>query len=164
MSRFFAGTTHPSLVEEATLNINAVIRDMNHSSKGEPTSEQIVDFTLAFTEALFRTGGPFKAILARGARGPVDPIEFDFLYLLATEHNAHEVSEKKCLSPLSYYRELLAMDDLSDESQMTLNKNDIEVMRSMVDVDPATFVHGLINRRNLSDAVCVAKLLFGDKV
>lgn len=164
MSRFFTGAAHTSLVDEAELSVNAAIKAMNNGGEGAPTAEQVVEFLSVFTNALHRSGGPFKAMLVRGARGPVDPVEYDFLKILATEYNSREVDSNIYRAPLSYYRELMAHDDVSEESMMVLDRDDIALLRSMGDVDAAAFVHDLIQRRGLSDVVCVAKLLFGDKV
>lgn len=164
MSRFFTGGSHPAIIEEAILKVNASITAMSNVSEGQPATEATLNFLHAFTNSLHRTGGPFKAMLLRGSRGPVDPVELDFLKILIAEVN--DVDEKKTehVSSLSYYRELLAMDDIDEGSMKILSKEDVSLLRSMSEVDADKVVSRLAKRRNLTDVVCIAKLLFGDKV
>lgn len=154
MSRFFASLAHASLVEEAKVTVNHAIMAMNNGGSGEPTAEQIADFATAFTYALFRTGGPFKTMLIKGAKGPVDPAEIDFLILLANRR----------AGPLNYYRELLALDDISEQSMVVLSSDQIATLRKMSEVPPAAFVTSLMAQYSLSEVVSIAKMLFGDQV
>lgn len=164
MSRFFSGTLSTGQIEKATTLINQAIQAMNPSSVGQPTVEQILNFAGVFTRVLYETGGPFQAMLTRGKNGPVDPIEFDFLKVLAIEYLSMCDNKDIPAAPVSYYKELLCMDDVDDVHEMVLNKEDIEVLTKMLHVDPAHYVSTLMRRRSLSDVVCIAKILFGDVV
>lgn len=156
MSKILGDVVDDNVLLEARLLIDNALKNIPQNT--EPTADQYIDFADAFVNAIRATGNPFGITIARNNKsGMVDHSVLDFLDIIADD-----ILTSGSNRPIDVYREIFALDDLSDSNLSGLSTERINKYSIVSQLDPSRIVSQLLIVRKFSDVVSIAKIIFGD--
>lgn len=156
MSKILGDLVDDNLLLEARVRIDNVVKNIPQNT--EPTADQYIEFADAFVNAIRVAGNPFSIAIVRNNKSAmVDPSILDFLDVVADG-----VTSVKDERPVDIYREIFALDDVSDSTLVGMSDDRVKMYSIVSQVDPSIIVSQLLYNRKFSDVVTIAKIIYGD--